>query len=283
MGWVWRKLLLNSDADIAALPLYNPTMRPLVLAVCLLLSLFACTGRAGMKIYYLRHAESGANVEHQWKDVPRDQWPVYVGNANAFSPKGESQIPGVVAKLKQMDFDFIAVSPLWRARHTVLPYLEAQERTAEVWPELAEFRALRKGETLPAVLPPPNPDLFGGGAVIDLPLEERRYFTVRPGVSKLCLPSNDAVQLESDRRALTARVIDLLRARFAGTGQSVLLVGHGISGHRLASQLTGEAGIMEEGRHIHNASLWMAEEQPDGSFRLEVFNDKPWVPGEAVN
>jgi hypothetical protein len=29
--------------------------------------------------------------------------------------------------------------------------------------------------------------------------------------------------------------------------------------------------------HIRNATLWMAEEQADGSFRLVLFNDEPWA------
>jgi hypothetical protein len=29
---------------------------------------------------------------------------------------------------------------------------------------------------------------------------------------------------------------------------------------------------------IKNATLWRAEEQPDGTFRLTLLNDQPWPP-----
>jgi broad specificity phosphatase PhoE len=235
---------------------------------------------AGLKVYYLRHAESGANAEHRWKSTPKDQWPPYVGNADAFSPAGEAQLPGVMEKLGRHSFDFIAVSPLWRTRHTVLPYLRATGQTAEIWPELAEFHARGKDDIIPPALPPPSGNLFDGGAAIELPADEKPFLRQREGANRLCRPAEDRVQLEADRQALTERVVRLLRDRFGGTDKTVLLVGHGNAGRLLASTLAGEQRIMEQGRYILNARLWMAEEQPDGTFRLMLFNDGSWPPAE---
>jgi broad specificity phosphatase PhoE len=251
--------------------------RLLLLAVCLML-LPVCSAHAGLKVFYLRHAESGANVEYQWKGVPRAEWPPYVGNADTFSPRGESQLPGVAEKLGKMHFDFIASSPLWRARQTVLPYLRTAGRTAEIWPELAEFHALAKDAVLPDPLPPAGPDLFGGGGPVVIPPDETDHFRIRAGAENLCRLGEGTAQQEADRRALTARVIELLRARAAGGDGSVLLVGHGNAGMLLAAVLTDSPGLLAGGHHhIRNATLWMAEEQADGSFRLVLFNDEPWA------
>jgi hypothetical protein len=35
------------------------------------------TAEAGIRIYLLRHAEAGRNMEKNWKDIPKDEWPDY--------------------------------------------------------------------------------------------------------------------------------------------------------------------------------------------------------------
>src|SRR4051794_16518782 len=108
------------------------------LVILLWLGLFDAA-QAGLKVYYLRHAEAGHNVVKEWKDIPKDQWPAYVGNSGMFTPKGETQVLKVAEKLKPNRFDFIAVSPIWRTRNTILPYLKETKVKAEIWPELEEF------------------------------------------------------------------------------------------------------------------------------------------------
>lgn len=256
-------------------------MRSALFAVLLALMALTAGAQAGLKVYYLRHAESGANVEKQWKEVPRDQWPSYVGNADTFSPLGESQLPGVVEKLSKLHFDFIAVSPLWRTRQTILPYLRTTGRTAEIWPELAEFKLKGKGDVLPEELPPPSADLLTAGGPFALPDDERPFFAVPGGSATLCKIGEAPAQAEADRQALVAMVISRLRERFGGTDKSVLLVGHGTAGRLLASVLANDPRVMESGHHIINARLWMAEQQADGTFRLVLFNDEPWAPSES--
>ena len=49
---------------------------------------------AGVKIYYIRHAEGGHNVKKAWqaKGVPQSEWPSYVGNPDVFTPKGLKEV-----------------------------------------------------------------------------------------------------------------------------------------------------------------------------------------------
>ncbi len=96
-----------------------------VLLAVLFLFWFAGRCEAGLKIYYLRHAEGGHNVVKEWEEVPKAQRPAYVGNPNMFTPKGETQVAAATKRLQKYHFDFIAVSPTWRTRHTILPYLKA--------------------------------------------------------------------------------------------------------------------------------------------------------------
>lgn len=37
-----------------------------------------------LKIYYIRHVEAGHNVKREWGIYPKNEWPAYVGNHEAF-------------------------------------------------------------------------------------------------------------------------------------------------------------------------------------------------------
>lgn len=67
-----------------------------------LLFTFAYQADAGLKIYYVRHAQSGKNVEKVWekKDLLKSEWPAYVGNPDIFTPAGEKQVVAATEKLK---------------------------------------------------------------------------------------------------------------------------------------------------------------------------------------
>src|SRR4051812_2702415 len=113
----------------------------------------ASAARAGLKVYYLRHAEYGGNVVKQWQDKPKDQWPAYVGRGDMFTPKGKEQVEALTKKLvANFHFDFIAVSPAWRTRNTIAPYLKQAGMTAGIWPELQGFNDLHHP---PDANPPP--------------------------------------------------------------------------------------------------------------------------------
>jgi len=228
----------------------------------------AGAAQAALTIYYLRHGEAGHNVVKQFvqSGTPTNQWPAYVGNPNMFTPTGESQVRGVAAKLLPYKFDLIAVSPLWRTRHTILPYLNETRRTAEIWPELTEtahFDPVRIPDTAPLVT---------RARPLNVPVEEQSVFKLRTDPAGCCtLSATTGVAAVG----LAAETLRLLRARFGTHDATVLLVGHGTAGETLIRYLlrnpnwTGGA---------QNATIWMAQEKSDGTFELTMFNSAPYLP-----
>ena len=243
----------------------------LLRAMILLCFVFGGRAQAGLKIYYLRHAEYGGNVVDQWKDKPKDQWPPYVGRGDMFTPKGKAQIEALTQKLLKNDhFDFIAVSPAWRTKNTIAPYLKASHQKAEIWPELLEFNTLEHQHDPDQ--PPPSADLFSGEP-LKLGPEDQGLFTLRDDNPKGFKIGHDPLQAASDRRAVVDKVIELIKSRFDNADKSILLVGHGNSGRLLAEELTHDKEAFDVSPR--NTAMWMAEEQPDGSFQLMMLNDEP--------
>ena len=225
-------------------------------------------GQATLTIYYLRHGEAGHNAVKQFvqSGTPTNQWPAYVGNPNVFTPAGEAQVQGVATKLLPQQFDLVAVSPLWRTRHTILPYLQATGRMAEIWPELVETKHFDFSPDLVI------PQLVTGAQALELPLEEQAFFHLRADREGCCalLATNSAAAF-----GLAKQTVDRLRTRFGTNDVTVLLVGHGTAGETLIRHLTRNQAW--SGR-IKNAALWMAREQPGGAFELIMFNDAPYPP-----
>ncbi len=241
----------------------------------ILFSFTAIQAQELLKVYYLRHAEGGHNVVDEWKDKPKDQWPAYVGNPDIFTPKGNKQVELLTEKLKGMHFDFIAVSPIWRSRNTVLPYLKAANLKGEIWPELAETSYIH-AETFADLskLPPPSKELFAGNADIKLPESEAPYFTFREDGKRLINTYWDNRPLQNANNiAMSEKVIAMVKARYSKSGKSLLLVGHSYAGATLLRLLTGQKDLDFV---IENTALWMAEEQPDGTFVLKMLNNKPF-------
>lgn len=252
----------------------------LLLGTLFLLRLgFGATAEAGLKIYFVRHAEYGGNVVDQWKNKPKDQWPSYVGKADVFTPTGVQQVQALTRKLDQIHFDFIAVSPAWRCRNTIAPYLKQQGRTAEIWPELLEFNTLSHQHD--PNLPPPSANLFTDGWLVTLSSEDQGLFMLRPDNPKQIKIGNDPLQAAADRRAVVDKDIEMIRTRFDHSDKTILLVGHGNSARIFAEELTHEKKAFEVAPR--NTGMWMAEEQPDGSFRLLLLNDEPFTSADAQN
>lgn len=228
---------------------------------------------AGLKIYYIRHAEVGTNVEQEWAKIPTNNWPIYVGNPGIFTPKGEVQVVNAKEKLKQFNFDFIGVSPIWRARQTVLPYLKQTQQQAELWPELAEsggFINILKGQSLPL----PGTNLLSQ-EMVSVPADEQKFFTIRKDGRQLFDFDCENLQAAADAVAVSEITVDLIRKRFGGSGKSILLVGHGNNGRLLLRALMKDNDAWKT--RLANTGIWMAEEAPDGSFKLRLFNDTPCV------
>jgi len=191
-----------------------------------------------------------------------------------FSPFGEAQAAMMPRKLAKYQFDFIAVSPTWRTRQTILGFLKRNHRKAEVWPELEEFGfdKPRAHEMLDAgVHPDAKPELFSG-APIAIPDDEKQFFTLRDsGKNRFELRRGVDQRIEDGISDLES-AIALIRERHARGDQSILLVGHAGSGDLLLRLLVKNVGELPS---IQNARLWMVEEQPDGSFALKMYNDEP--------
>ncbi len=221
----------------------------------------------GLKIYYLRHAQSGHNVLKDWEEIPKDKRPAYVGNSDTFSDLGWAQAGLVPDKLKGFHFDYIAVSPKWRTRNTILPYLKKEARKGEIWPELSEvspeldkgsFKVEFKGE------------LFRGKE-LELPEDEKGFFVVGPEDKLTYKRPKDEEEREVEALELAKRTIGRIRKQFGGTSKAVLLVGHENSGTNFLRALTGD---FKRDIEIDNTELWLAEEQPDGTFRITLENGK---------
>ena len=239
------------------------------------LFVFAADALAGLKIYYIRHAESGANVAKALEQIPKDMRPAYVGNEDAFTPLGEAQAKMVPTKLSGYEFDFIAVSPKWRTRQTILGFLKQNGIKAEIWPELEEFGLdLKKADELIAKddFQPMRPDLFSGQD-IKLPDEERPFFALRVDRTKRFNLRQAWDEKIEDCVNSLRDAISRIRKLPTDGDPSVLLVGHGNSGRLLLNLLVKDEGKLPG---ISNTGIWMVEEQPDGSFELKIYNDQPF-------
>ncbi len=240
--------------------------------------LAAAPCEAGLKIYYIRHAEYGHNLVKEYEKIPKEKWPAYVGDQNAVTPKGREQTAAVAGKLESLRFDFIACSPVYRCRQTILPYLRATEQTAEIWPELEEFSSKSLALFFTGELPPPGKKLLAGGPV-KIPADEKPFFTLRAGSERLrsVAPSSNRLQRASDTKASLENAIALIRKKFGGTDKTILLSGHGNNGRALIQLLVPETRAIDRSRlHLRNTGIWMAEEQPDGAFALRILNDAPF-------
>ena len=232
---------------------------------------FFDVSQGALKIYFLRHAEGGHNVVGEWKDKPKEQWPAYVGNPNIFTPNGEQQVVAATQKLKARRFDLVAVSPVWRARHTVLPFLRESGLTAELWPELIEIDPLSAALTNSFALPPPATELFSG-ALITVPADEKGYFKLLESDRRMFKLRKAPLEFAADVTAVSARAVEVIRSRFGHSDKSILLVGHDHSGRVLLHLLLKNERAWKI--ELTNAGLWMVEEQPDGTFKLRILNDK---------
>ncbi len=242
-----------------------------------LLFAFAFQAHAGLKIYYIRHAQSGKNVEKVWvkKDLPKSEWPSYVGNPDVFTPAGEKQVVAATEKLKAYSFDFIASSPMWRARNTIMPYLKATKGKAEIWPELREGHG--NGSILSKDIPVIQKEILNLGEPIILPDQEKPFFILRDNAknnySAYSEEWDGTVKAAYMKHALL-NAVAMIEKRFGGTDQTILLAGHGTSGRSLLKLL-----LQKDSKGIvgfKNTGIWMVEQQEDGSYELKMYNGEDY-------
>lgn len=243
-------------------------------------AVFSNVATAGLKIYYMRHAEGGHNVKKAWevKGVSQSEWPSYVGNPDVFTPKGLEEVASATKKLQKYSFDFVATSPMWRARNTIAPYLKAAKKQAEVWPELREGFGMKV--ILSEELPEVKVDILNKGDAIVLPEIESAFFKLRAGgennYKRYPKDSSNEVKAAYTKK-VSQHAVELIKKRFGGTDQSILIAGHNSSGVSLMKLLLEEEPGGEAKIGLINVALWMVEQQDDGSFELKMYNDKPFV------
>ena len=259
--------------------------RVLLSIICLFLCvsafglfLFASTSGTGLKIYYLRHAEGGHNVKKDWEErkVPESEWPDYVGNPNMFTPKGQKQLLAATKNLQNYEFNFIATSPMWRTRNTILPYLKVINGKSEIWPELHETSGSSK--ILSRKLPKVKDPLFGAGDPIEIPEEEAPYFNLIEGGENEFKRASRKEKYEYQAavmKLVLSKVINRIEDRFGDSGKSILLVGHGGSGKGLLKLILQSESVGDWRKGMGNAVMWMVEQQDDGSFKIKMYNGKP--------
>ena len=228
----------------------------------------------------MRHAEGGHNVKKEWekKGVPKAEWPIYVGNPNMFTPKGKNEVIAATEKLSKYKFDFVASSPMWRARNTILPYLKLTGLKAEVWPELREGPGMKM--ILSKDVLPITEVILNKGDEIEIPTAETAFFSTRLEATRNYLKYPKG-SIEEEKTAYMKHVslhaIKVIEKRFGGSDKSILLAGHNSAGVSLLKLLLGKEPGGKANRGLVNASLWMVEQQPDGSYILKVYNDEPYI------
>lgn len=235
--------------------------------------LIAMSAFAEVEVWYIRHAEAGHNVAGRYKamGVPTNEWPSWVGHARVFSPEGQLQVEALAANLPPKGtFDLIAVSPLWRTRNTIIPYLRRTGQQGEIWPELAETKNFGHSTDDPEA--PVRLEFLEGSSDLVVEEDEAGYFLLREdSFGRRMYDAWPATYAEA--RYMAERVVSMLEERFANTDAKVLLVGHGNANLTLLRLLTGDPDF--HGAHLGNTHGWLVRGTLPGTFRVEQYNELP--------
>ncbi len=208
----------------------------------------------GMDLYLVRHAETVANATKDYSHA----------NQRTFSPRGRREIDALDAKLAAYRFDHVLVSPTWRTRHTIAPWLAHTGRVAEIWPELAECCYQADRDT-------PASAALERGHAIDVEEELQALFTFRGDDARRWIEA----KTWADSRLQVDEAIRLLRERYAGTGDAVLVVGHFKASARIVAALLG-APELEPEVALKNAEVTHLRQAEDGRFRIVAINGRPF-------
>ncbi len=221
-----------------------------VTAICLCVAIWSVASAEVLDVYFLRHAQTMANVTREYTEE----------NQRTFSPLGEVQVDEVTEKLADLHFDVVIVSPAWRAQRTILPYLKERGLQAEIWPELYECCWDRETEE-------EEPALITTSR-IELEDDVRAYIRFRDAEAVYMFD----VDTPARGDLMVARAVELIEARFGGSGKTVLVVAHYHTGSRLLTALLAD----DSPRVIRpaNARLSHVRQDPDGQFRLLMLNDE---------
>jgi broad specificity phosphatase PhoE len=229
-------------------------MRWAFIAVLILISsyhLSVADESKGWDIYFVRHAETVANRTNHHSE----------NNARCFTPEGEAAALELGDKLAPYHFDHIIVSPLFRARATILPYLQNNGLKAEIWPELAEC-CWQKDKGAPV------PQTIRQGKEIILEPEHAPFFSFRDKNSTRYIDDRSY----AEGLAQIKRSYELLQERFGGSGASILIIGHSLAGIRLLDEFIGEQQYTGS-TWLDNATINHVRVLPDGTVKVLILNN----------
>ncbi|HPF99576.1 MAG TPA: histidine phosphatase family protein [Kiritimatiellia bacterium] len=219
------------------------------------LLLLAVPAAHALDIYIVRHAETMGNVTLDYSEI----------NQNTLSPKGLQQVAALPAKLEGLKFDEILVSPAWRTQKTILPYLEKNDRKAEICPEIEELDCNITGKEVASL------DIPAGPHVDIADNATNRFFFREASAETHFAPRNREESL-----GVLQRAKNLVLDRFGGKDVSVLLVTHSCTGGRFIELMLG---LRPKGAFSPaNASVTHLVQKPDGSFDIVQYNDAPLTP-----
>lgn len=204
-----------------------------------------------MKLFFLRHGQSVGNMTEDYS----------ISFHGKLSDLGQRQAELMVERLKGIQFDAIIVSPLERAIQTILPYLKANNRIAEIWSELSEACYQEDRETL-------APEQMRYGSPVECSDEDREFFRIRETDQGTLLPPHDKNYQEGLRRI--DWVYRKILQDYKDRDSSILVVGHAHAGSRLLEMFMG---MEPTSRFDHsNTGLSLLERLPSGSFMIRYIN-----------
>ena len=201
-----------------------------------------------LNIYFVRHGETLGNVTHKHTRF----------NDRTFSDKGAQQVEALTAKLGEIQFDHILVSPVYRAMNTVFPYLKKHNLKAEIWPELAECCWQKERGS--------KASHIGRGNRIEVESDMQPYFIFADKSDSHKFKARDY----SDGILMVSTAFERVIKNYSGSGKTILMVGHYHSGGRLIELLQR---FYPEGNHkLSNGKITQLQEREDGNFNLIASN-----------
>ncbi len=201
----------------------------------------------GLKIYFVRHAETIANATGQKDEI----------SGRTFTEAGQQQIQDLTEQLSHLKIDQVLVSPVERTRLTILPYLKMTIKSAEIWPELEEW--IMESQVKMGLEPMDGPE-------IQIEKENQDYFHFRDkNATRRYYTKDYEGGLEQ-----VQKVADFIRKRFGNTDQTILIVGHKDSGARILESLLGFN--LEARFKLDHGKLSEIRQMSSGRFELILLN-----------
>jgi broad specificity phosphatase PhoE len=215
--------------------------------------------KPGLTVYFIRHAETIANVTDDYSDE----------NQNTFSEKGLIQIDKLTDYLLnrlKVTPDAIFVSPRWRTQKTIEPYLKASGTDAVIWAELDECCYQDASGSKPG----------------DVVFEDD---IIKPFAQNILVSENhkNCYFWKTDTFEQGVFMVQTLKdkivSQFGGSGKTIFLVGHYLSGNVLMALLQKQDMTVDY-NHSNPHEVWikntgvskLVQNRKNGEFLLTGLN-----------